>query len=67
MFSCDSLVAAALVEAETRLRKELESSVAAHAEANREVSRLSAELETCMRAKEEVAAENGEGEAQLSV
>lgn len=67
LISCDSPAAAKLVETEAHLRKELESTVAAHAEANREVSRLSAELETCMRAREEVAAENGEGGPQLSV
>lgn len=65
LISCHSLVTAKLVETEGRLRKELESEAGAHAEASKEVSRLSAELETCKQAKEELAAEKGEGSPHL--
>ena len=65
LISCYSPVTAKLIETESRLRKELESEVGAHAEASKEVSRLSAELETCKQAKEELAAEKGEGSPHL--
>ena len=62
LFSCLVTlgVAAKLAEAERRLKEELDSAVEAHTEASKEVSRLSAELEACMQAKEDVAAEKGE-------